>query len=75
MSNREEAPLPGWSSTFLLLTIAAAVFGFTGEPTIGVARILFFVFLVLAVASELAESLPKKNLLSDELERDERKGP
>ena len=42
-----------WSITFLLIAIIAAVFGFGGIVSIatGAAKILFFLFVVLFVAS------------------------
>ena len=41
----------GWAITFLILGLIAAVFGFTGiaGAAIGIAKILFFVFLVIFV--------------------------
>jgi uncharacterized membrane protein YtjA (UPF0391 family) len=45
-----------WSLMFLLIAILAAVFGFTGISLLaaGVAKILFFIFLVLFVVSLVA---------------------
>ncbi|HMD47520.1 MAG TPA: DUF1328 domain-containing protein [Bryobacteraceae bacterium] len=45
-----------WALMFLLIAILAAVFGFTGISLMaaGVAKILFFVFLVLFVVSLVA---------------------
>jgi uncharacterized membrane protein YtjA (UPF0391 family) len=45
-----------WALMFLLVAILAAVFGFTGISLMaaGVAKILFFVFLVLFVVSLVA---------------------
>ena len=42
-----------WALLFLLIAILAAVFGFTGVSLLaaGVAKILFFLFLVLFVIS------------------------
>jgi len=42
-----------WALLFLLIAILAAVFGFTGISLLaaGVAKILFFIFLVLFVIS------------------------
>ncbi len=42
-----------WALLFLLIAILAAVFGFTGISLLaaGVAKILFFIFLVLFVVS------------------------
>lgn len=41
----------GWAITFLILGLIAALFGFTGiaGAAIGIAKILFFVFLVIFV--------------------------
>jgi uncharacterized membrane protein YtjA (UPF0391 family) len=41
----------GWAITFLILGIIAAIFGFWGiaGAAIGIAKILFFVFLALFV--------------------------
>ena len=43
----------GWALTFLVVALIAAVLGFTtiAGAAIGVAKILFFVFLVLFVVS------------------------
>ncbi len=45
-----------WSLTFLVLALIAAAFGFTGiaASAAGIAKILFFVFLVALVVSFLA---------------------
>ena len=42
-----------WSVTFFIIAIVAAIFGFTGlaEGAASIAKILFFFFLVLFVAS------------------------
>lgn len=44
-----------WALTFLLLALVAAVFGFGGiaASAVGIARILFFLFLLLFVGSLL----------------------
>ncbi|MCM8535580.1 MAG: DUF1328 domain-containing protein [Lentisphaeraceae bacterium] len=44
-----------WAVTFLLIAIVAAIFGFGGivSAATGIAKILFFVFLVLFIASLL----------------------
>ena len=41
----------GWAITFLILGLIAALFGFTGiaGAAVGIAKILFFVFLVIFV--------------------------
>lgn len=45
-----------WALTFLLVAILATVFGFTGIAiaSAGIAKLLFFVFLVLFVISLVA---------------------
>jgi uncharacterized membrane protein YtjA (UPF0391 family) len=42
-----------WAAVFFVIALAAAVFGFGGiaASAAGIAKILFFVFLVLAVVS------------------------
>ena len=47
-----------WALTFLLVALFAAVFGFTGIAlaAAGIAKILFFVFIVLFVVSILAHA-------------------
>ncbi len=44
-----------WSVTFFILAIVAGVFGFTGiaASATGIAKILFFVFLVALLVSAL----------------------
>ena len=43
----------GWALTFLVIALIAALLGFTSivGPAIGIAKILFFVFLALFVVS------------------------
>ena len=45
----------GWAITFLIVALIAAVFGFGGiaAASAGIAKILFFIFLVLFVVSLL----------------------
>ena len=45
----------GWAIVFLIIAVVAAVFGFGGiaVASAGIAKILFFVFLVLFVFSLL----------------------
>jgi uncharacterized membrane protein YtjA (UPF0391 family) len=45
----------GWTITFLIIALVAAVFGFGGiaVAAAGIAKILFFIFLILFVASLL----------------------
>ncbi len=42
-----------WAATFFVIAIVAALFGFTGiaGSAIDIAKVLFFVFLILAVVS------------------------
>ena len=42
-----------WAATFFIIAIIAAVFGFTGisEGAASIAKILFFVFLVLFIGA------------------------
>jgi uncharacterized membrane protein YtjA (UPF0391 family) len=42
-----------WSVTFFIIAIIAAIFGFTGIVTAatGIAKILFFAFIVLLIVS------------------------
>jgi len=44
-----------WAAVFFVIALLAAIFGFGGlaASAVGVAKILFFVFLVLAVVSFL----------------------
>jgi uncharacterized membrane protein YtjA (UPF0391 family) len=51
-----------WTLLFLVLALAAAVFGFGGiaGAAVGIAQILFFVFLLLLCAS-LISGLVKKS--------------
>ncbi len=48
-----------WAVVFLVIAIIAALFGFTGvyAAASGIAKILFFVFLVLFIISLLAGGL------------------
>ncbi|MCD6024295.1 MAG: hypothetical protein K0Q91_1211 [Fibrobacteria bacterium] len=45
----------GWAIIFLVVSLLAALFGFTGMAAAfaGIAKILFFIFLVLFVVSLL----------------------
>jgi uncharacterized membrane protein YtjA (UPF0391 family) len=45
-----------WAVVFLIIALIAAVFGFTGVyvAAAGIAKILFFVFLVLFIISLIA---------------------
>jgi uncharacterized membrane protein YtjA (UPF0391 family) len=48
-----ESPMLGWALTFLVVALIAAVLGFTSiaGAAMGVAKILFYVFLVLFLVS------------------------
>jgi uncharacterized membrane protein YtjA (UPF0391 family) len=48
-----EDPMLGWALTFLVVALIAAVLGFTtiAGAAMGVAKILFYVFLVLFLVS------------------------
>jgi uncharacterized membrane protein YtjA (UPF0391 family) len=43
----------GWAITFLIIALVAGLFGFgfIASASVGIAKILFFVFIVLFVAS------------------------
>jgi uncharacterized membrane protein YtjA (UPF0391 family) len=45
-----------WAAIFLIMAIIAAAFGFGGisSAAVGIAQILFFIFLVLFVVSVIA---------------------
>ena len=47
--------MPSWALTFFILTIVAALFGFIGiaGASFAVAKVLFFVFLILFLFSLL----------------------
>jgi uncharacterized membrane protein YtjA (UPF0391 family) len=51
----QERPMLHYAVVFLVIALIAAVFGFGGIATsaVGIAKILFFVFVVLAVLSFL----------------------
>jgi len=48
-----------WALTFLIIALVAAFFGFTGVyvAAAGIAKILFFVFLVLFIVSLVSGGL------------------
>lgn len=48
-----------WALTFLILALIAAIFGFGGVAVISVeiARVLFFLFLILFVVSLVAPNI------------------
>jgi len=45
-----------WALTFLIMTVISAVLGFTSTvvATAGIAKVLFFIFLVLTLVALLA---------------------
>lgn len=49
----------GWSLTFLVIALIAALFGFGGiaSASAGIAQVLFFVFLVLFVVTLVARAM------------------
>jgi uncharacterized membrane protein YtjA (UPF0391 family) len=51
-----EMDMLGWALTFLVIALIAAVFGFGGiaVASAGIAKLLFFVFLVLFAVSLIA---------------------
>jgi uncharacterized membrane protein YtjA (UPF0391 family) len=51
-----------WTLVFLVVAMVAALFGFTGiyVAAAGIAKILFFIFLVLFVFSLLAGGLNRR---------------
>src|SRR4029077_7363291 len=51
--NSDGGSMPRWSAIFLVIAIVAAVFGFGGiaVAAAGIAKILFFVFLILFLIS------------------------
>jgi uncharacterized membrane protein YtjA (UPF0391 family) len=48
-----------WALTFFVLAIIAAIFGFAGiaASLVGIAKILFFIFLVLFLAALIANAI------------------
>jgi uncharacterized membrane protein YtjA (UPF0391 family) len=55
----------GWALTFLVVALIAAVLGFTSiaGAAMGVAKILFFVFLVLFVVSLVMHAVRGRRVL------------
>jgi uncharacterized membrane protein YtjA (UPF0391 family) len=53
-----------WALTFLIIALIAAVFGFTGiyVAAAGIAKILFFVFIVLFVISLVSGGVARRDL-------------
>jgi len=55
-----------WTITFLIIAVIAALLGFTtiAGTAIGIAKIIFFIFLVLFVISLLAGALRGGNRMA-----------
>jgi len=55
--SRNNRIMLNWAIAFLILAIIAAVFGFFGIATaaVGIAKILFYIFLVLFVVSLIVD--------------------
>ncbi len=55
----------GWALTFLVIALVAAMFGFTGiyVAAAGIAKILFFVFLVLFIISLVAGGISRRPVI------------
>jgi uncharacterized membrane protein YtjA (UPF0391 family) len=55
-AGKETAQMLNWALTFFIIAIIAAIFGFGGiaVAAAGVAKILFYLFLILFVVSLLA---------------------
>jgi uncharacterized membrane protein YtjA (UPF0391 family) len=54
-----------WSVIFLLIAMAAAFFGFTGVyvAAAGIAKMLFFIFLVLFIISLLSGGMWRRPMI------------
>ena len=53
-----------WTVVFLVIAMVAAVFGFTGVyvAAAGIAKVLFFIFLILFILSLLSGGLSRRPL-------------
>jgi uncharacterized membrane protein YtjA (UPF0391 family) len=53
VNNKKEVVMLGWTLMFLIIALVAGVLGFTGiaGAAVGIARILFCIFLVLFLAT------------------------
>lgn len=51
-----------WAAVFFVIAIAAGAFGFGGVATasVGIAQVLFYVFIVLFIASLVMELLRRR---------------
>jgi uncharacterized membrane protein YtjA (UPF0391 family) len=54
-----EAPMLGWALTFLVIALIAAVLGFGGiaGTAVGIAKIIFFVAIILFLISAVAGAM------------------
>ncbi len=52
----------GWALTFLIVALIAGALGFTGiaGTSVGIAKILFFVFIILFVVAMISRALRGK---------------
>jgi uncharacterized membrane protein YtjA (UPF0391 family) len=55
----------GWALTFLVIALIAAVFGFGGiaGASVGIAKILFFLFIVLFIVSMIARAVQGRSVV------------
>ena len=55
LGRQQEDTMLHWAAVFFIIALIAGVFGFFGiaSAAVGIAKILFFAFLVLAVVSLL----------------------
>jgi uncharacterized membrane protein YtjA (UPF0391 family) len=60
-SPRKESTMLYWAAVFFIIAIIAAVLGFTGIAlaAAGIARILFFIFLVVFIVTLIAGLLKR----------------
>lgn len=57
--NGKDLPMLYWAAIFLVIALIAALFGFGGiaSASVGIAQILFVVFLVLFVATLIVRAV------------------
>jgi uncharacterized membrane protein YtjA (UPF0391 family) len=62
---KKEAPMLYWTVVFLIIALVAGLFGFTGiyAAAAGIAKILFFIFLVLFVIGLLTGGFRRPRVL------------
>ncbi len=55
----------GWALTFLVIALVAAIFGFGGiaGASVGIAKLLFFLFLVLFIVSMIARAVQGRSVV------------